>query len=165
MHYTEIARLTVAELMDGLASGELTSVGIVEACLASIEAQNPSINAFLEVFAEDALAEATQSDQRRRDGRTLSALDGVPIALKDNILVKGRRCTCASRMLADFVSPYDATVTGKVRAAGMPILGKLNMDEFAMGGSNENSAFGAVRNPWALRAARRAARRRLSLRA
>src|SRR5699024_6381147 len=92
--------------------------------------------------------EAAESDRRRAQGRRLSPLDGVPIAVKDNLVMRGRVCSCASRMLESFRSPYDATVIQKLRAAGMPILGRLNMDEFAMGGSTENSAFGVTRNPW-----------------
>ena len=150
MKKTDICRLTAAQLAKALAEKALSSVEIVEAYLDSIARQNGSLNCFLDVYADTALAEARASDTRRLGGKPLSALDGVPAALKDNILVKGRKCTCASRMLADFVSPYDATATLRVKAAGMPILGKLNMDEFAMGGSNETSFFGPARNPWAL---------------
>ncbi|MBE0600551.1 MAG: Asp-tRNA(Asn)/Glu-tRNA(Gln) amidotransferase subunit GatA, partial [Firmicutes bacterium] len=148
--YQTICRMTVKALTDALQSGGLTSVQITQACLASIAAQDQSIHAFLDVYRDTALAEAAQSDERRKDGKLLSKLDGIPVALKDNMLVKGRVCTCASKMLKDFVSPYNATVTEKIKAAGMPILGKLNMDEYAMGSSNENSAFGVCRNPWAL---------------
>ncbi len=147
--YAEICRLTVRQLMDALSSGSLTSVEITEGYLASIAAQNGTINAFLEVYEADARNEAAASDARRAEGNPLSPLDGIPIALKDNMLVAGHTCACASRMLQDFVSPYDATVTQRLRAAGMVILGRLNMDEFAMGSSNENSAFGVCRNPWA----------------
>ena len=148
--YQTICAMTVKSLVDALESGVLTSVAITQACLDSIADQDQSIHAFLDVFTQSALAEAAKSDERRKNGKTLSKLDGVPVALKDNMLVKGTACTCASKMLQDFVSPYDATVTGKIKAAGMPILGKLNMDEYAMGSSNENSAYGACRNPWSL---------------
>ncbi|MFH1511878.1 MAG: Asp-tRNA(Asn)/Glu-tRNA(Gln) amidotransferase subunit GatA, partial [Bacillota bacterium] len=150
MEYTEICKLTVAELADALTSRKLTSVEITQCYLDSVAAQDGKIHAYLDIYTESALVEAAQSDERRKNGAPLSKLDGVPVAMKDNMLVKGKVCTCASRMLADFVSPYDATVIEKLKAAGMPILGKLNMDEYAMGSSNENSAFGAVRNPWAL---------------
>ena len=148
--YLDISKMTVAELVDELNNGSLTSVEITQACLRSIEFQDVTIHAFLDVYTESALVEAKESDERRKNGKTLSELDGIPIAMKDNMLVKGKLCTCASNMLKDFVSPYDATVTEKIKAAGMPLLGKLNMDEYAMGSSNENSAFGACRNPWAL---------------
>ncbi len=147
--YTELCRLTAGELSASLTSGALTSERITRAYLTSIEAQNPALNVYLDVYADTAMTEAAQSDARRAAGKPLSPLDGVPIALKDNILVKGRKCTCASRMLADFIAPYDATAARLAREAGMPILGKCNMDEFAMGGSNETSYFGPARNPWA----------------
>ncbi len=146
--YAAVCKMTVTELIHAMERGELSSVQIVESYLQSIREQNPEIHAYLDVYAERALGEAAQSDERRKRGVPLSAMDGIPIAIKDNILVKGEVCTCASKMLADFVSPYDATVVEKLKAAGMPILGKLNMDEFAMGSSNENSAFGVCRNPW-----------------
>ncbi len=147
--YAAVCKMTVTELIQALERGQLNSVRITENYLQSIAKQNPVIHAYLDVYADSALIEAAQSDERRKRGATLSPMDGIPIAIKDNILVKGKVCTCASKMLADFVSPYDATAVQKLKAAGMPILGKLNMDEFAMGSSNENSAFGVCRNPWA----------------
>lgn len=138
----------VTELCGLLENGQVTSVKIVEAYLHAIAARDGEIHAYLETYPEDALREAAQSDRRRAEGRTRSALDGVPIAVKDNLVMRGRVCSCASRMLETFRSPYDATVIEKLREAGMPILGRLNMDEFAMGGSTENSAFGVTRNPW-----------------
>ena len=147
--YPEICRLTVTELTQALESGTLSSVDVTQAYLDSISAQNGTLNAYLEVFSQTALRDAARSDARRAAGKPLSALDGVPVAVKDNMLVDGTKCTCASRMLADFISPYTATAVEKLRTAGMVLLGKLNMDEFAMGSSNENSAFGVCRNPWA----------------
>ncbi|MCE5342879.1 MAG: Asp-tRNA(Asn)/Glu-tRNA(Gln) amidotransferase subunit GatA [Eubacteriales bacterium] len=147
--YSELCKLTVRELIAALAKGETTSVEITQAYLSSIAAQNEAIFAYLDVYTQSALAEAAQSDERRKAGKLLSPLDGIPVAVKDNMLVEGRKCTCASKMLADFVSPYTATAVQKLRNAGMPLLGKCNMDEFAMGSSNENSAFGVCHNPWA----------------
>lgn len=143
-----LCALTAAELAHKLSAGELTSQAVTSAYLKSIDLQNGTLHAYLETYAEDALMEAKASDQRRAAGQPLSPLDGVPVAVKDNMVMKGRICSCASKMLADFRSPYDATVIQKLRAAGMPILGRLNMDEFAMGSSTENSAFGLTRNPW-----------------
>lgn len=146
----ELCRHTAAELSEMLASGRVRSVDITEAYLEAIRLRNDEVHAYLEVWPEDALREAEASDARRRAGEARSALDGVPLAVKDNIVMRGRVCSCASKMLEDFRSPYDATVITRVKEAGMPVLGRLNMDEFAMGGSTENSAFGVTRNPWKL---------------
>ena len=143
-----LCQKTVTELCALLDGGQITSVEIVRAYLRAIDARDGEVHAYLETYPDDALREAAESDRRRAQGRRLSPLDGVPIAVKDNLVMRGRVCSCASRMLESFRSPYDATVIQKLRAAGMPILGRLNMDEFAMGGSTENSAFGVTRNPW-----------------
>ena len=140
----------VTELCGLLESGQVTSVEIVEAYLHAIDARDGEVHAYLETYPEDALREAAEADARRALGQKRSPLDGVPIAVKDNLVMRGRVCSCASRMLASFRSPYDATVIQKLHDAGMPVLGRLNMDEFAMGGSTENSAFGVTRNPWKL---------------
>lgn len=140
----------VTELCGLLESGQVTSVEIVEAYLHAIDARDGEVHAYLETYPEDALREAAEADARRALGQKRSPLDGVPIAVKDNLVMRGRVCSCASRTLETFRSPYDATVIQKLHAAGMPILGRLNMDEFAMGGSTENSAFGVTRNPWKL---------------
>lgn len=145
-----LCQKTVAELCVMLEDGCVTSLEIVEAYLQAISLRNEEINAYLEVYADDARREAAKSDARRKAGKPLGRLDGVPIAVKDNIVMRGRVCSCAGKMLESFCSPYDATVIVRLRAAGMPILGRLNMDEFAMGGSTENSAFGPTRNPWDL---------------
>ena len=143
-----LCQKTVTELCALLDGGQITSVEIVRAYLRAIDARDGEVHAYLETYPDDALREAAESDRRRAQGRRLSPLDGVPIAVKDNLVMRGRVCSCASRMLESFRSPYDATVIQKLRAAGMPILGRLNMDEFAMGGSTENSAFGVTPNPW-----------------
>ncbi|MDO5750349.1 MAG: Asp-tRNA(Asn)/Glu-tRNA(Gln) amidotransferase subunit GatA [Rothia sp. (in: high G+C Gram-positive bacteria)] len=149
---TELIKLTAAEAAAKLAAGEITSVELTQAHLDHIAATDGAqgLNAFLHVNAEEALAEAAAVDADRAAGKELPALAGVPIAIKDLIVTKGQPTTAASKMLEGWMSPYDGTVTQKVRAARMPILGKTNLDEFAMGSSNEHSAFGPVRNPWDL---------------
>jgi len=137
----------VAQLSAQLQSGQLSSVELTQALLARIEQHQRELNAFITISADSALQEAARADERRRHG-TAGALTGIPIAHKDIFCTAGEKTTCGSRMLADFVSPYDATVVQRLRAAGAVMLGKTNMDEFAMGSSNESSHFGPVRNPW-----------------
>jgi aspartyl-tRNA(Asn)/glutamyl-tRNA(Gln) amidotransferase subunit A len=141
---------TVRSIRDGVADGQLSAVDVVRACLDRIAAVNPALNAFNLVDAERALSRAEAVDRRRAEGSTLGPLAGVPVALKDNINVRGMRTTASSRILERFVPPYDATVVRHLENAGAIIVGKTNCDEFAMGSSTENSAFGPVRNPWAL---------------
>ena len=136
------------ELADLLAAGEITSVELTQACLDRIHALNPRINAFLSIDDDGALATARDVDARRATGETLPRLAGVPIAIKDNMVSHGKPTTCASRILEGWLPPYDATVVQKLNAAGIPIVGKTNMDEFAMGSSTEHSAFGPSLNPW-----------------
>ena len=129
-----------------MAAGEVTSVQITEACLAEIEKRNPSLNAYLEVFA-DAREQAQTADARRAAGESHPLL-GIPLAIKDNILIEGRHASAASKILGNYVATYDATVIAKLKKAGAVFLGRTNMDEFALGGSTENSAFGPTKNPY-----------------
>jgi aspartyl-tRNA(Asn)/glutamyl-tRNA(Gln) amidotransferase subunit A len=146
----DLTRLTAAAMADGLAAMELSSEELTRAHLDRIEALNPVLNAFLQVDDAGALATARDVDARRAAGETLHRLAGVPIAVKDIACTAGIPTTAGSRMLEGWVPPYDATVVTRLRDAGMPILGKTNMDEFAMGSSTEHSAFGPTRNPWDL---------------
>ena len=138
---------TATELSKKLESGEITSVQLVAKYLEHIEEIEPTIKAFITITKEQALRDAQASDQRRKEGKPLSKWDGIPIALKDNLSTKGVKTTCGSLMLENYIPPYDATVVERLKNNGLIILGKTNMDEFAMGSSTESSAFYPTRNP------------------
>ncbi len=140
----------VTRLSELLAEKKVSSVELMRAFAARAQAVDGRVRAFNSRDEADALAQARASDERRAAGRALGPLDGIPVGFKDVIAVAGQPLTASSRMLANFVSPYDATVTEKLRAAGAICWGRLNLDEFAMGSSTENSANGATANPWDL---------------
>jgi len=141
--------MTLCEAADALARGQCSSVEMVKSVLASIASEDPKIHAYLVVNSDDALAQAAAADKARAAGKD-GALLGVPIAVKDVLNVRGQSCTCGSRILKGYTSPYDATAIARLRAEGAVFLGRLNMDEFAMGSSTENSAYEVTRNPWNL---------------
>ncbi len=138
------------KLIGQLNHGDVTSSELTEASLNAIAAQDANIRAFLSTNAEAALAQAKAIDEKRKTGQPVGKLAGLPIAIKDNMCTLGVKTTCASRILENFVPPYDAGVVEKLKAADAVLIGKTNLDEFAMGSSTENSAFQVTRNPWNL---------------
>jgi aspartyl-tRNA(Asn)/glutamyl-tRNA(Gln) amidotransferase subunit A len=143
-----IESLGVVALAEKVRKGELRAVEIAEATLASIDARDPALHAFLEVARSHVLEQAKAIDAKRARGEALGPLAGVPIALKDAICTRGVKTTSGSKILEGYIPPYDATVVARLKAADALLPGKTNMDEFAMGSSNENSAYGPVKNPW-----------------
>jgi aspartyl-tRNA(Asn)/glutamyl-tRNA(Gln) amidotransferase subunit A len=148
--HSEIFTLTGSELSDGLARGRFSSEEVTQSYISRIKEVDGKVHAFLSYDEENMLQQAKSSDQRRASGKILGALDGVPVCLKDVISVKGQPLTAASKILETYRSPYDATVTVKLKEAGAVVGGRLNLDEFAMGSSTENSAYGPTCNPWDL---------------
>ena len=146
----ELYELTVHELRDKLAKKEITSEDITKSYIKRIEEKEPEVKAFVNTTTENAIEIAKVIDKKRAEGEKLSELAGIPIGIKDNICTKGVKTTCSSKMLENFVSPYDATVMEKVNAEDLIMLGKCNMDEFAMGASTEYSYFKKTSNPWNL---------------
>ncbi|EHI46673.1 glutamyl-tRNA(Gln) amidotransferase subunit A, partial [Rhodococcus opacus PD630] len=145
----ELTTLDAADLASKIHSREVSSVEVTQAHLDRIAAVDGELNAFLHVAGEQALVSAKEVDSSLAAGNApASPLAGVPLALKDIFTTTDMPTTCASKILEGWIAPYDATLTKKLRDAGIPILGKTNLDEFAMGSSTENSAYGPTRNPW-----------------
>ena len=147
----DITNLTVHELQEKLAKRELTSEEIVQAYVNRINAKEKDVKAFVTTLCDEALKEAKEIDEKRKNGEELSSLAGIPIGIKDNMCTKGVKTTCSSKMLENFIAPYNATVVEKLNEENLIDLGKLNMDEFAMGASTEYSYFKKTCNPWNLK--------------
>lgn len=139
--------MKVFEIVDAVKSGKKTALEITRESLEIINHTNPSINAFVEVFTQEALAQAQAVDDKRARGEKLGPLAGVPVGIKDNLLYRGHKATCCSNMLSGYIAPYTSTVVERLLAADAVIIGRTNMDEFAMGSTNETSVYGPVRNP------------------
>ncbi|MFN3469028.1 MAG: amidase, partial [Novosphingobium sp.] len=145
---TELTDLGIAALRDGIARGDFTATEVATAFNAAVEAAQPALNAFIVTTPDKALEAAARVDADRAAGKPLGKMAGVPIGMKDLFATEGVQTTAASRILEGFVPPYESTVSRKLWEAGAGMLGKLNLDQFAMGSSNETSAFGNVISPW-----------------
>ena len=146
----ELYDYTVHELVEKLEKGEVTSVEITKSYFDRIKEKDPLVKAYVSTMEEEAMAKAKEIDEKRKAGEPVSKFAGIPIGIKDNMCITGTKTTCSSKMLENFVAPYNATVIEKLNKEDLVYLGKLNMDEFAMGGSTENSAFFKTTNPWDL---------------
>ena len=146
----DIKKMTVAQAADALNTGTCTAVELCQSYLDRIKSVDGKVKAFLKIDEADIMARAGESDKRRAAGKPLSPYDGIPVGIKDCIVTQGQTCSCASKILEPVVSPYDSTVVARLKAKGFIPAGRLNMDEFAMGSSCENSAFQKTANPWDL---------------
>ena len=146
----DLAELTIHELHDRLKKREITSRELAESVFHRIETVESKIQAYTTLTRQRAMKEAEAADQRIRSNQAITPLTGIPLAIKDNLCTRGIRTTCASKILENFIPPYDATVISNLKEMGFVMTGKTNMDEFAMGSSTENSAFAVTKNPWAL---------------
>jgi aspartyl-tRNA(Asn)/glutamyl-tRNA(Gln) amidotransferase subunit A len=144
----DITGSTTGQLLEAMRTGTVSAVDLTQAYLDEISAHGETVGTFLTINSAGALAQAAEVDRKRSAGETLGQLAGLPVAVKDNICTQGLTTTCASRMLENFVPPYDAHVTTQLQNADAVLIGKTNLDEFAMGSSNENSALKVTRNPW-----------------
>lgn len=144
----KLYEMSAHTLRDMLDRGDVSAVDITESVIERLEATEPSVGAYLTVTAEDMIEQAKAADATIKEKQDVHLLTGIPVAIKDNLCTEGVRTTCASKILDQFIPPYDATVVARLKAAGAPIVGKTNMDEFAMGSGTENSAYHPTKNPW-----------------
>ena len=146
----KLENTTIHAASEALERGEFTSQELCAAYIERVKKVDRKIHAFLSLSENDIMASAESSDSRRREKKHYGPYDGIPVGIKDNINVKGQTCTCASKIIEGMVSPYNATVVEKLKRNGLILFGRTNMDEFAMGSSTENSAYGVTHNPWDL---------------
>ena len=144
----DLASLTIAQIHEGLKNKNFSATELTEAFLSKIKERDGEIHAYLNVMEESAKKQAREVDKKIAAGEEIGILEGAPCAIKDNILIRGEKCTSGSKILEHYVAPYDAEVIKKLKEKGVVFLGKTNLDEFAMGSSTENSAFFPTKNPW-----------------
>ncbi|MBU1180039.1 Asp-tRNA(Asn)/Glu-tRNA(Gln) amidotransferase subunit GatA [Patescibacteria group bacterium] len=143
----KLNELTIKQAHDGLKSKDFSALDLINDCITAIEEKNADLNVYLTVFNDQAISDAKRVDRKISENEEIGKLEGIPLAIKDNILIQNTRCTGGSKILEKYISAYDATVIKRLRDAGAIFLGKTNMDEFAMGSSTENSAYGPTKNP------------------